>query len=166
MGDETEKWFSDHGSDDTVCHLRNILYVHDGQTEADARETISLFYSRYRDCSKEEILALKKEKQKALLAHYSRALKPLGFRKERARWTKNLDNGAVLIFEAQKSMYSDQYYFNVIVNDTSKFPVQRSFQRVFRYGKDIYNWQLMTEEQIDSLVEHALTDYIVPKITE
>ncbi len=166
MGDETEKWFSDHGSDDTTCHVRSILYIHDGQTEAAVNETISRFYSQYKDCSKDEILTLKEEKQNAFLDRFACALKPLGFRKKRARWTRDLKNGTSLVFEAQKSMWSDQYYFNVIVRDAANVYKQHSIQRVARNGKDIYNWQLMTEEQIDGLIELILTQYIVPKITD
>ena len=162
MGDE--EWFVNHGSDIDDCQVRNILCIWDKESESNARTSISDFYEQYKDYSKEEILAVKKERQKEFLSHFARALKPLAFKKKGTKWTRILDNGRALTFDAQKSAFSDQYYFNVIVHDVSNLYATHSYERVVMYGRDIYNWQLMTAEQIDNLVQYALKNYIEPKI--
>lgn len=159
-----EDWLTHYGSDDTSCQVRNILFVCDENSEIFANEMISMFYNQYKDYPKDDILKLKKERQKVFLDHFSHALKPLGFKKKNTKWTKDLHNGTALSFEAQKSAFSDQYYFNVVVHKVSDFYAQQSFERVVMYKSDIYNWQLMTEEQIANLIQHSLTKYIIPKI--
>ena len=75
-----------------------------------------------------------------------------------------MDNGRALTFEAQKSAFSDKYYFNVIVHEVSNLYATHSYERVVMYDSDIYNWQLMTSEQIENLIQNALKNYIEPKI--
>lgn len=160
-----EDWFSNYGWDDTECHLRNILFIHDEASELFSDEKIHGFYAQYKDCSKDEILRLKKERQKLFLAHFKQALKPLGFKKKNTRWTKDLGSGRALSFEAQKSAWSDQYYFNVIVHKSSDLYARESFQRVVMNGHDLYNWQLMTEQQIQDLIQFTLQNYILVNVS-
>lgn len=160
-----EDWFSSFGWDDTECHLRNILFIHDENSEPFADEMIGEFYAQYKGCSKDEILRLKKERQKLFLEHFKQALKPLGFKKKNTRWTKDLGSGRALSFEAQKSAWSDQYYFNVIVHKSSDLYARESFQRVVMNGSDLYNWQLMTEQQIQDLIQFTLQNYILVKVS-
>ena len=159
-----EEWFVNHGSYMDDCQVRNILSVWDDASEANARTSISDFYEQYKNHTKEEILAVKKERQKEFLAHFARALKPLGFKKKGTKWTRALDNRRALTFDAQKSAFSDQYYFNVTVHEISNLYATYSYERVVMYGSYIYNWQLMTAEQIDNLIQYALKNYIEPKI--
>ena len=159
-----KEWFVNHGADIDDCQVRNILCVWDEESEANARTSISDFYEQYKNHTKEEILAVKKERQKEFLAHFTRALKPLGFKKKGTKWTRALDNRRALTFDAQKSAFSDQYYFNVTVHEISNLYATHSYERVVMYGSDIYNWQLMTVEQIDNLIQYALRKYIEPKI--
>ena len=159
-----EEWFVNHGSYMDDCQVRNILSVWDDASEANARTSISDFYEQYKNHTKEEILAVKKERQKEFLAHFARALKPLGFKKKGTKWTREMGNGRALTFDAQKSAFSDQYYFNVTVHEISNLYATYSYERVVMYGSDIYNWQLMTAEQIDNLIQYALKNYIEPKI--
>lgn len=159
-----EEWFSNHGSDNEDCQVRNILCVWDSESETDAKKRISDFYEQYKNYTKDEILSVKKERQKLFFDHFSRALKPLGFKKNGTKWTKVLTNSSALTFHAQKSAFSDQYYFNVIVHNASNLYTVYSYDRVVIYGSDIYNWQLMTEEQIVNLVQLTLKNYIEPKL--
>lgn len=158
-----EEWLPRYGSDNDTCQVRNSILIYD-ENEASAEETITEFYNQYKNYSKDEILALKKERQKAFLDHFSRALKPLGFRKHGTKWTLDLHNGNVLSFHAQKSAFSDQYYFNVTVRSLSDSGLSQSYQRVVTCGKDMYNWQLMSEKQIEDLIKHTLDDYLSPII--
>ncbi len=159
-----EEWFVNHGSDKDDCQVRNIISVWDEESETNARTSISDFHEQYKNHSKEEILAVKKERQKEFLSHFASALKPLGFKKKGTKWTRALDNGRALTFDAQKTAFSDQYYFNVSVHEASNLYATNSYERVVMYGSDIYNWQLMTVEQIDNLIQYALKNYIEPKI--
>ena len=159
-----EEWFANHGSDMDDCQVRNILSVWDDASETNAQTSILNFYEQYKNHAKEEILAVKKERQKEFLTHFARALKPLGFKKKGTKWTRALDNRRALTFDAQKSAFSDQYYFNVTVHEISNLYATYSYERVVMYGSDIYNWQLMTAEQIDNLIQYALKNYIEPKI--
>ena len=161
-----ENWFSNNGSDNDSCQVRHIFSVCDAKDETNAAEIISDFYMQYKDYSKDEILALKKTRQKAFLDHFTPALKPLGFKKKGTRWTKDLCDGTALSFEAQKSAYSDEYYFNVSVHDVSDFYARQSYERVVVHDSQIYNWQLMSEEQIENLIQYTLTKYINPKIEQ
>ena len=157
-------WFADHGVDNETCQVRNITFVHDEKTEEEASLEISDFYRQYESLSKDEILALKKERQKVFLGYFTRAFKPLGFKKKGAKWTKALNNGSSLSFEAQKSAYSDQYYFNVSIHADDDFYKRNHYERVVIDKSDIYNWQLMSEEQIENLIQFILKTHIDPKI--
>ena len=159
-----EEWFANHGSYMDDCQVRNILSVWDDASETNAQTSILNFYEQYKNHAKEEILAVKKERQKEFLAHFARALKPLGFKKKGTKWTRELGNGRALTFDAQKSAFSDQYYFNVTVHEASNLYATHSYERVVMYGSNIYNWQLMTSEQIENLIQNALKNYIEPKI--
>ena len=159
-----EEWFVNHGSDMDNCQVRNMLCIWDTESEADAKTIISNFYEQYKNHVKEEILAVKKERQKEFLAHFARALKPLGFKKKGTKWTRKLENGRALTFDAQKSAFSDQYYFNVTVHEASNLYATYSYERVVMYGSDIYNWQLMTQDQIENLIQYALKNYIEPRL--
>ena len=109
-------------------------------------------------------LAIKKERQKEFLSHFALALKALGFKKKGTKWTRILNSGKALTFDAQKSAFSDQYYFNVTVHEASNLYATHSYERVVMYGSDIYNWQLMTQNQIENLIQYALKNYIEPKL--
>ncbi len=159
-----EEWFANYGSYMNDCQVRNILCVWDDESEVTAKTSISNFYEKYKNHTKEEILAVKKERQKEFLSHFTCAFKPLGFKNKGTKWTKTLDNGRTLTFYAQKSAFSDEYYFNVIVHDSSNLNTTYSYERVVMDGSGIYNWQLMTQNQIDSLIQSALTNYIEPKL--
>ena len=157
-----EEWFVNHGSDIDDCQVRNILCIWDAESEAGAKTIISNFYEQYKNHTKEEILAVKKERQKEFLAHFARALKPLGFKKKGTKWTRELENGRALTFDAQKSSFSDQYYFNITVHEASNLYTTYSYERVVMYGSGIYNWQLMTQDQIENLIQYTIKNYIEP----
>ena len=161
-----EEWFANNGSYNDSCQVRNIFSECDAKDETNAAEIILAFYMQYKDYSKDEILALKKTRQKAFLDHFTPVLKPLGFKKKGTRWTKDLCNGTALSFEAQKSAFSDEYYFNVSIHDISDFYARKTYERVVIHDSQIYNWQLMSEDQIGNLIQYTLTKYIKPKIEQ
>ena len=85
-------------------------------------------------------------------------------KKKSAKWTKFLDNDFCLEIEAQKSQWSDEYYFNVSVyHKDVQFP-QCYGTRLITNGKGIYNWQLMTEEKLNCLLNEAIQNILMPII--
>ena len=162
IGDE--EWFENHGSDIVYCQVRNILFIWDEESEFNAQTKISDFYAKYKTHSKEEIISVKKERDKEFLSHFKRAFKPLGFKKKGKKWTRILDNGSALTLDAQKSAFSDQYYFNITIHEASDFYAIQFYERVVMNGSNLYNWQLMTDEQIDNLIKHILKNYIEPNM--
>ncbi len=164
MGDE--EWFFNDGTDSESCQVRNIASICENEDENTVKEIIEEFYSLYYSYSKDGILALKKERQKQFLGKFAAVFKPLGFKKKGARWTRDLGGSISLTFEAQKSAYSDQYYFNVILSPTIDFYKYQSYERVVMYDRDLYNWQLMSDCQINDLINYTLNNYINPLIAQ
>ncbi len=160
-----EDWFSHYGADSYDCHVRQMLCISEEYGEDLARQEITDFYNEYTSLSKDEILLLKKERQKAFLNHFTLTLKPLGFKKKGNKWIKELEMGYVLTFHAQKSAFSDEYYFNVLVSLPNVVFPACFHSRVVMFGRDIYNWQLMSEEQIENLIKFAMDNYITPILT-
>lgn len=157
-----ENWFSSFGADMDDCHVRQMLCISEEYGEELARQEVADFYNAYQSLSKDEILLLKKERQKEFLNHFAIVLKPLGFKKKRTKWLKELEGGYVLTFEAQKSAYSDQYYFNVSINLPNVIYPACFHRRVDMFERTLYNWQLLSNEQVENLVKFTMENYITP----
>ena len=150
-----EDHFKNYGASEDDIKLRFKAAISNKGDEAIAKAAIENIYDTYSGYSKDEILAQKKQLQNEFLQKIAKRLKPLGFKKKGAKWTKALENDFVLEFEAQKSQWSDEYYFNVYVYHVNvKFP--RCFDmRIATNGTQLYNWQLMSEEDIKCLLDNA-----------
>jgi hypothetical protein len=158
-----DEHFKNYGASENDIKLRFKAVISNEGDEAAAKAVIENVYSKYSNCSKDEILALKKQLQNEFLQKIAKRLKPLGFKKKGAKWTKTLENDFVLEFEAQKSQWSDEYYFNIYIYHVNvKFP--RCFDmRIATNGTQLHNWQLMSEEDIKCLLDNA-TDILTPII--
>ena len=87
MGDE--EWFFNDGTDAESCQVRNILSICEADDEGTAWNTIEAFYRLYKSCTKDEILNIKKERQKQFLGKITAVLKPLGFKKKGTKQKEN-----------------------------------------------------------------------------
>lgn len=155
------KKYGEDNNDIKVRFCSMIKNEHDKITVANAVKNV---YDTYLDKSKDEILSLKKERQKQFLQKIADKMKPLGFKKKGAKWTKPLDSDFCLEFEAQKSQWSDEYYFNVSVyHKDVQFP-QCYGTRLNTNRKGIYNWQLMTDEELNCLLNGAIQSILIPII--
>lgn len=157
-----EDFFRDHGGNDDDIKLRHAAIIRDDEDEAEAARVIQAVFEQYRHTAKDDILALKKERQKEFLSRIHAYLKPLGFAKKASKWTRKLPDGFVLEFEAQKSAYSDVYYFNI-----SLYPVGQPYPACFSTrlttdGEQTHNWQLLTAEQFNDIMNRAIETYIRP----
>ena len=120
------------------------------------------FIIRKHSISKEQIIADSLEKLPSAyeIAKIAEKLKPLGFKKKNAKWTRLLDNDFCLEFEAQKSQWSDEYYFNVnVYHKDVRYP-QCYGTRLNTNPKGIYNWQLMTDEELYCLLDDAIENHL------
>lgn len=159
-----DEFFNNYGKDESDCNLRYYVVIEDNADELHARELIEGLYILYRNVEKDELLNVVKERRKQFLQKFNIAIKPLGFKKKGNKWTKLLASGYSLTFEAQKSAYSDQYYFNISIDSTkanSTFGCY--YSRVVTDTKDIYNWQLMSDLEIEELLKK--TDNILNAIS-
>jgi hypothetical protein len=86
----------------------------------------------------------------------------LGFAKKASKWTKKLPDGFVLEFEAEKSAYSDVYYFNISVYPEGR-PIEACYYAILSTdGKKTHNWQILTDGQFRDIMERAIETYIRP----
>lgn len=152
-----------YGEDNNDIKLRFSSVIRGEQDKSDVAREVQKVYDTYYNLSKDEILSLKKEKQKQFLQKISDKLKPLGFKKKGAKWTVLLNDCFCLEFEAQKSQWSDEYYFNVSVyHKNVQFPCY--YTRLNTNGKGLYNWQLMTDKELNCLLNHAINNILIQVI--
>lgn len=159
-----EDFFKKSGEDNNDIKLRFSSIIKDEMDEAAVADAVKNIYDKYYSCSKDEILTLKKERQKLFLQKIHSKLKPLGFKKKAAKWIMLLENDFCLEFEAQKSQFSDEYYFNISVyygNDP--FP-PCYYTRLITNNNGLYNWQLMTDEELYCLLDDAIENHLFPII--
>ena len=154
-----------YGENNDDIKLRFCSVIRTEQDKIAVLGEVKKVYDTYFDRSKDEILSLKKERQKQFLKKIAERLKPLGFKKKGAKWTRPLDNDFCLEFEAQKSQWSDEYYFNIsIYHKDIQYP-QCYVTRLNTNGKGIYNWQLMTDEEVNCLLDGAIQNILMPIIS-
>ena len=164
MGDTS--WFLKNGEDSECCKLRESVFLITGEDNSKAQETVTAFYKTYCHLEKEALLSVCKEKQKAFLSRFAVRLKPLGFKKKGAQWTKLLLSGYQITFHAQKSAYSDQYYFRFYVDPPTgsgiKLPLlERHGGQVDINGNGIFDWQLLSDEQIEFIINTAINNHLL-----
>ena len=157
-----EAFLKEHGTDDDDIKLRYLAII---ETEADAEHATA----RIRDilalhggCSKDEIQARKKERQKQFLQTITDKLKPLCFKKKNTTWTCPLEGDFLLSFQAQKSQWSDVYYWNISISH-SAVPFPQCFAtRLVTNGTSLCNWQLLSDEEWASTLDQAVNNYLLP----
>jgi hypothetical protein len=143
----------------------DIKLRHSDETEV--ARAVQAVFEPYKDTAKDDILALKKERQKAFLSKIHARLKPLGFTKKASKWTKKLGADLALVFEAQKSAYSDVFYFNVFVSPAAVshpvcFVARVNAGGVYPHREGTVNWQLLSEEDFSTFMDNAIRNVISP----
>ena len=148
-----EDFFREYGKDKDDCTLRCYIEIESDEQESKAKELIQEFYTFYHNTEKDELLNIVKEQRKAFLQNFTTLLKPLGFKKKGNKWSKQFADEYNLTFEAQKSSYSDQYYFNIIIDKIgSTGQPYCYYTRADTNPECIYNWQLMSEAELEVLL--------------
>lgn len=143
--------------------LRQTSLIRDEKDEKTAGIRIAEEYRKHLHTQKEDLLDCAKEKRKAFIQQITLALKQLGFRKKANTWTKPLEGDFYVSFNAQKSAFSDEYYFNVYIgkNGTSAYGDCYS-ARVAPMGQGALDWQTISEEKFASFLNQT----VVPVLEE
>ncbi len=165
LGDGDRVFFEQHGISDDDCALRYVLEIKNDSDAIIARDKIDLFYQQYRNVEKDELLTIVKERRKEFLQTITNLLKPLKFKKSGNKWTRILSEDFYLEFHVPKSAYSDQYYFNISVAPTDiKGASVCYYTRIVENKFDIFDWQLLSEASMQSLLCNAVQTIIHPLI--
>ena len=137
--------FLREGDDGSFCKLRGEADLSCEAEEAAAREAIATLYEKYKTADREEIQTAAKERNKEFIGIIAKALKPLGFKKTGTKWHCELNDRLKLWFEAQKSQFADEYYFNVIISPNDDFYNHLHYERPL--GNKTVDWQLISREE-------------------
>ncbi len=160
-------WLAQQGEDMDTCKLRSSVCIASEEDEAQAAVLLSDFFAEWHDPTKKAIVQRHKALQKEFLARIQDRLAPLGFRKKAGKWSIAAGD-RIIVFEVQKSYFADQMYFNIYVfraaTYTGIYSPRELYQRVAPFGKDCYNWQLLSESQINTLLDYAVDKLLLPLI--
>lgn len=145
------------GVDDEYITLREKLLICDEAEEEAAAMQIQKFHDQYLQTEKEELLNVAKAKRKAFLQQIADKLKPLGFRKKANTWTRPLAGAFYVIFNAQKSGFSDEYYFNLYIgkNGTSVYG-DCYYTRLAPEGMCPMDWQALSREEFEFFLDRTV----------
>lgn len=145
-------------------NIRNMLVYSYGDNELLLWNEIKAFYDKYLNLSKEDILAVAKEKKKAFLNKINENLITLNLKKKNTTWIRCLEDDYYIKFEAQKSQWCDEYYFNIRVCRINDQSSECYYTRVNTNNKGIYNWQIITDDKFAELMNSIINDYLLPII--
>lgn len=133
--------------------------------ESDTRvnvDCIGEMYNKYKHVEKEELLEIAKKKRKEFINKIAVRLKPLGFKKKGNTWKRLLQDEHYLMFDAQKSSFSDEYYFNVnIYNEECDSYVGCFYCRVYPNELCPLDWQLISDDDFVWFLENEVTDFLL-----
>lgn len=150
--------------DDDITIRKKVLILPEDQTHA-AANCISEMYQAYRYIEKDELLKIARQQRKEFINKIAVRLKPLGFKKKKNSWKKFLNDEFYIMFEAQKSSFSDEYYFNIFIDtDKQEFGRECFYCRVFPEELCPLDWQLYPHDKFISFLEDnviALLSHII-----
>ena len=119
-------------------------------------------YDKYYQVEKEELLECSRKMRKEFFDKIDVRLKLLGFKKKGNTWKKNLEREFYLMFEAQKSSFADEYYFNVTVDtDYRKFARDCFYTRLFPEELCPLDWQLYPEDKLTEFLDNEVVPFLL-----
>lgn len=158
---EDRALFAERGCTDTDIRLRLCHLVHTPEelqaVLAEAAALRQAWSDRSRDEVKKEIAA----RQKAFAARITAQLKPLGFRKKALHWTYARPDGWHVDFGAQKSQYTDAFYFNLLLTEPDQHPWYMGVIDERPLG-NLLDWQTMPGGDFDDLLRAVVQRRILP----
>lgn len=149
------------GISDEDITIREKFIICDEADETTAKSKIAEMYTAYRHTQKEDLLLFAKEKRKAFIQQIHAKLKPLGFKKKGNTWTCALTDTYYLMFNAQKSAFSDEYYFNLYIgkNGTNDYG-DCYYTRIALADMFLMDWQTLDKEEFDFFLDKS----VVPEL--
>lgn len=152
-----ENCLIESGVPDEDITIREKIIICDEADEAAARNQITQMYKRYLQTSKDELLNEAKTKRKAFIQQIAVKLKPMGFKKKANTWTRTLEGEYYLMFNAQKSSFSDEYYFNVYIgkNGTNRYG-DCYYTRVFPGEMCPMDWQALSKDEFEFFLDRTV----------
>lgn len=165
--DTPEDWelLARTGCTDTDIRLRIARLVNTPEAlqavlgEAEALR--AAWYGASRDEVKKEIAA----RQKAFAGRITAQLKPLGFRKKALHWTFTRSDGWHVDWCAQKSAWTDAFYFNLLLTEPDRHPWYMGVIDERPLG-NLLDWQTMPAGDFDDLLRAVVQRRILPLIRE
>lgn len=149
------------GVSDEDIAIREKVIICDDADETVAKSKIAKMYATYRHTQKDNLLLFAKEKRKAFLQQIHTKLKPLGFKKKANTWIRSLTDTYYLMFNAQKSAFSDEYYFNLSINKNGTCCFGGCYEtRIAPNGMSPMDWQALDKEEFDFFLENN----VVPEL--
>ena len=159
VGDENA--LVERGVSDEYITIREKVIICDEADETAARSKISEMYATYLHTQKEDLLLFAKEKRKAFIQQIQAKLKPLGFKKKANTWTRSLTDTYYLMFNAQKSSFSDEYYFNLYIGKNGSNVYGDCYDtRIAPAGMFPMDWQALDKEEFNSFIDKT----VVPEL--
>ena len=151
----------ERGVSDEDITIREKVIISNEADEATAKIKIAEMYAAYRHTPKDDLMIFAKEKRKAFIQQIHAKLKPLGLKKKANTWTYALDDTYYLMFNAQKSAFSDEYYFNLYIGKNgTNFYGDCYETRIAPAGMSPMDWQALCEEEFDFFLDKS----VVPEL--
>ena len=146
---------------DEYVTVREKAIICDETDELTAKSKIAKMYETHLNTKKDDLLLFAKEKRKAFIQQIHSKLKPLGFKKKANTWTYSLTDTYYLMFNTQKSAFSDEYYFNLYIgkNGTNEYG-DCYYTRIAPNGMSPMDWQALDKEEFDFFLDKA----VVPEL--
>ena len=145
------------GVSDEDITIREKVIICDEADEATAKIKIAEMYATYRNTPKDNLLLFAKEKRKAFIQQIHAKLKPLGFKKKANTWMCSLTDTYYLMFNAQKSAFSDEYYFNLYIGKNGTIDYGDCYYtRIAPNGMSPMDWQALDKEEFDFFLEKSV----------
>lgn len=163
FGEGDRKFFEQFGTSDDDCTLRYVVEINNDDDANSAKKQIDAFYYNHHSMETDELLAVAKERRKEYIQQIGSLLKPLKFKKKGNKWTRSLSEDYYVEFYAQKSAFSDQYYFNISIDPVvGKGPFGCYYTRIVSNETDIFDWQLMPADEMQTLLANSIQNLIHP----
>lgn len=145
------------GVRDEEVTIRETIIICDETDEEIAQTQIAQLHERYLHTDKEELLDVGKAKRKTFIQQIAVKLKPLGFRKKANTWMRMLADDYYVMFQAQKSAFSDEYYFNIYIgkNGTNQYG-DCYYTRVAPQGMCPMDWQALRKEEFEFFLDRTV----------
>lgn len=167
MGPGEKEFFLKEGCRSDDITLRRCLDAWDRDSLTAAEGAIRAFFDAYQKTDKDALLEMVKADRKEFITQVGALLKPHKFRKKGNLWTKSSENGLTLEFHAQKSAYSDEYYFNIRTYPTGASPYPGCFQtRITAGNRELFDWQLLDRQALMAALENGIRQRLLPFLTD